>query len=178
MASRTRRQSWAILVPMIHDFVREPSSLYCFLGSGTTCELWIEDQHAVLSVKIDDMQDIATRSKVHFLFIEWSTSTQHSRYSSSSYFWYVRGRRMSGMCRKEINLLRMLVEGNQRSLTLWSGRLWFPTCAGHCLGIERLGWRAIAVEVIVVCRRVFVHIRLVATHGDDVLVGVQDCPSF
>lgn len=48
--------------------MRGPSSLYCFLGSGTTCALWIEDQHAVLSVKIDDMQDIATRSKVRFLF--------------------------------------------------------------------------------------------------------------
>lgn len=81
------------------------------------------------------------------------------------------------MHRKEINLLRMLVEGKQRSFTLWSRCFWFPTCAGHCLGIERFGWRAIAVEVIVVCRRVFVHIRLVATHGDDVLVGVQRLPS-
>lgn len=85
---------------------------------------------------------------------------------------------MSGMYRKQMNLLGMTIEGNQWPFTLWLGRFWFPTCAGHCLGIKGLGGGAIAVEVIVICRRVFVHVRLVASHGDDVLFGVQRLPSF
>lgn len=36
---RRRNPIWAILNHLMHDFVREPSILYCFLGSGTTSEL-------------------------------------------------------------------------------------------------------------------------------------------
>lgn len=124
------------------------------------------------------MQDIATRSKVRFLYMSGVNPHYSCRYVVPRVYDTCIGIGVSGMYRKEMNLLRMTVEGNQWPFTLWFGRLRFPACAGHCLGIKGLSWGAIAVEVIVVCRRVFVHVRLVATHGDDVLFGVQRLPSL